>query len=166
MSIRQKAGLLLLLLFGAGAVWLYWEKGEPRRVALTALASFSGSLRENDSSALLQTVVLPAAIQGRTTAEQFEFLQKALRDEISPEGLAALRRDGTFGSLTNIFPTEAARWSTSAGVKLDDCVAFKMERNGIRAEVVLVKESKPESPNPAFRVVRCNNVKQMAAAKL
>jgi hypothetical protein len=93
-------------------------------------------------------------------AEQTEFLTKALRDEISPEGLAVLRREGKFGALTDLFPQEAKTWAAQAGVKPEDCVAFRMERDNIRAEVVLVREGE------VYRVVRCNNVKQLAAAKL
>ena len=44
-------------------------------------------------------------------------------------------------------------------MKVEDCVAFKMERAGIRAEVVLLREGE------TYRVVRCNNVKQMAPEK-
>jgi hypothetical protein len=42
---------------------------------------------------------MSAAVSGKTAAEQTEFLCKALADEISPEGLAVLKRDGQFGSL-------------------------------------------------------------------
>ena len=38
------------------------------------------------------------------------------------------------------------------------CVAFRLEQDNIRAEVILVREGN------THRVVRCNNVKQMAAA--
>lgn len=109
---------------------------------------------------MLQTVMLPQALRGRTVSEQAEFLSKALRNEISPEGLAVLRREGKFGSLTNLFPAEARAWAEQAGVKPEDCVAFRMERDSIRAEVVLVREDE------AYRVVRCNNVKQLVATKL
>ena len=43
-----------------------------------------------------------------------------------------------------------------AGVEVDNCVAFRMERGGIRAEVVLA------SAKNSYRVVRCDNVRQMA----
>ncbi len=57
-----------------------------------------------------------------------EFLTKALRDEISAEGIGALKKDGAFGPLRKMFPTEAETWANQAGVKAEDCVAFKMER--------------------------------------
>jgi hypothetical protein len=101
-------------------------------------------------------VFIPVAIQDRTPAEQQEFLDKALKDEISPAGVLALKRHAEFGDLKSLFPNEAAAWCRRAGVNADDCVAFKMERAGIRAEVVLVREGQ------TYRVVRCNNVKQMA----
>jgi hypothetical protein len=148
---------LLILCFAAGAL-LWWRHDAPRREALAAVTSLNDALHGTDPDALLNAVVLPAAIQGRTSAEQVEFLVKALRDEISPEGVAALRRRGTYGPLPTIFPGEADRWASLAGAKPQDCVAFKMERNGVRAEVVLIHEAQ------GFRIVRCNNVKQMAAS--
>lgn len=115
------------------------------------------------SADLRDVLVLPFALQGRTDAEQTEFLRKALADEISPAGLAVLKRDGQFGPLTNIFPAEAATWTQQAGVNVGDCVAFKLERNGVRAEVVLVGEGSRGDAKTTFRIVRCNNVKQLAA---
>ena len=67
-----------------------------------------------------------------------------------------LQREGSFGLLRTLFPAEAEKWAKQAGVKPEDCVAFKMERTGVRAEVVLLREGQ------TLRVVRCNNVKQMA----
>lgn len=77
----------------------------------------------------------------RTRAEQIEFISKALRDELSREGLVVLKKEGRFGSLNELFPAEADVWAVQAGVKPEDCVAFRMERNGLRAEVVLVRNS-------------------------
>lgn len=141
-------------------LWYSWKNDEPRRHSFQAVHTFATALNSGNADALLQTVVLPAAVSGRTSAEQAEFLTKALRDEISPEGLVVLRREGKFGPLQELFPQEAATWAEQAGVKPEDCVAFRMERDSIRAEVVLVREDE------AYRVVRCNNVKQLAAAKL
>jgi hypothetical protein len=93
--------------------------------------------------------------------EQTEFITKALRDELSAEGLEALRKGAQFGPLKELFPAEADAWASQAGVKAEDCVGLRMERNGIRAEVVLVRSPNHES-RPPFRIVRCNNVKQMA----
>lgn len=141
-------------------LWHNWKKDEPRRHSFQAVQTFAAALNSGDADALLQTVVLPAAVSGRTSAEQTEFLTKALRDEISPEGLAVLRRQGKFGALTDLFPVEAKTWAEQAGVKPEDCVAFRMERDNIRAEVVLVREGE------TYRIARCNNVKQLAATKL
>lgn len=149
-------GVLALVLVVAVVVWLRWKGAEPRRLAIRTLGQLDAALHTGNSPDLLKLICTPAAIQDRTTPEQAEFLTKALSDEISPEGLAVLQRDGAFGSLTNIFPAEAEKWARQAGAKAEDCVAFKMERAGIRAEVVLLREGQ------AFRIVRCNNVKQIA----
>jgi hypothetical protein len=93
------------------------------------------------------------------------FIRKALRDEISPEGLVLLKKEGTFGPLTTVFPKEATNWAAQAGVKPEDCLAFRLDRtNSLRAEVVLARV--PDSPPatrasllPSFRILRCNDVK-------
>ena len=135
MKVWRAFGLFVLLIIAAGGAWLWWKAGATRRASVQTLQRFNAALTTGNSADLLNAVVMPAAIQGRTGAEQTEFLTKALRDEISPEGLAVLQRDGAFGPLTNIFPAEAQGWAGQAGVKPEDCVAFKLERNGLRAEV-------------------------------
>jgi hypothetical protein len=134
------------------------------------LTQFDRALQSGDHNALQNLVILPAAVIGKTDAEQVEFLTKALHDEISPEGLVVLKREGQFGRLQQQFPQESGAWAQQAGVKTEDCVAFKLERNGIRAEVVLARTSSIQNPKSGiisgYRIVRCNNVKQLAAAKL
>ena len=167
MKAWWKLGVVASLLVVVAAVWLRWKDGEPRRLAIQTLSQLDTALRTGNSPDLLKLICTPAAIQGRTAPEQAEFLTKALADEISPEGLAVLQREGSFGPLTNLFPVEAAQWAKQAGVKPEDCVAFKLERNGLRAEVVLARPSTLNSqPSTGFRVLRCNNVKQLAQPRL
>lgn len=146
-----------------GLVWLaHWHAGNPRRASLVALEHLDSCLRSGSSSALLEQIVLPVALSVRTPAEQAEFITKALRDELSPAGLALLKREGRFGPLTNLFPAEAQSWTAQAGVKLEDCVAFRLDRpNSPRAEVVLVRD--PDSPLAPFRLLRVNNVREPGA---
>jgi hypothetical protein len=146
-----------------------WKQDEPRRNCIHTLENFCRSLQSGDSASLLNAIVLPQAIAHRTGAEQSEFLFKALRDEISPDGLAALSQRGKFGPLKEIFPAEAARWAQMTGVKVDDCVAFRLDQVGLRTEVVLVGESPRNAsniPRSPLRIVRCNNVRVVTAAKL
>lgn len=138
-------------------VW-FWHHDQPRRSASQTLLTLNSALSNPNPSQLLNAVLLPTAVRERTQAEQQEFVVKALADEISPAGVDALKRHADFGPLKSLFPDEAATWCEQAGVNMDDCVAFKMDCDGIRAEVVLVREGQ------AYRVVRCNNVKQMAMA--
>jgi hypothetical protein len=147
-------GLLILL---GGLVWHFHCAGEPRRQAIQALSTLNASLQSNDAEKLLQTIASPAPLRNRTAAEQTEFLTKALRDEISTEGLAVLQREGEFGPLTKLFPGEGILWADQAGVRPADCFAFKLENNGFRSEVVLLQSGE------TYRVVRCNNVKQLAS---
>jgi len=158
MPFKLKASLvlaaLLLLAFG-----LYeWKQGEPRRESLARLARLDTALHSGNRADLLNLLIPPAALLGRNAAEQEEFLVKALNDEISPEGLAVLRRHGQYGPLRKLFPAEAEKWGKQAGVNPDECVAFKLERHGLRAEVVLTKPVRPESP---YLIVRVNNVRQL-----
>jgi hypothetical protein len=156
-------GVVALVLIVAIVVWLRWKGAEPRRLAVRTLGRLDAALHTGNSPELLKLICTPAAIQGRTAPEQAEFLRKALADEISPEGLAVLERQGSFGPLTNLFPDEAEAWAKQASVKAEDCLAFKLDRNGLRAEVVLARLSTLNSqPSTCFQIVRCNNVKQLA----
>ena len=155
-SVTLAAVAILVLLAG-----LYVWRGQPhrdtpRRVAIESLQELDKALGAADAEALLKAVLLPPAVADRTPAEQAEFLRKALADEVSPEGIKVLARDGAFGPLKQVFPGEANRWAAAAGVNPADCVAFRLERNGITAEVVVATNLAPP------KVLRCNNVKQMA----
>lgn len=166
MKKRLQAGAVAFLVLTAGFLWWRWKQDELRRVSLNALQRLDAALRSTDNGSLLETLLLPASLQSRTPAEQTEFIRKALADEISPAGLAVLRRECRFGPLKEIFPQEAQVWAKQAGVKAEDCVAFRLEQNGQRCEVVLVRPSSIRHPassiQPTFRILRCNNVAQMA----
>ena len=110
----------------AGGFWLRWKAEEPRRFALQTIGQLDTALRAGNSEAVLSIICTPAAVLGRTKAEQAQFLSKALVDEISPEGMSVLQKQGTFGALTNLFPLEAKQWAKQAGAKPEDCVAFKI----------------------------------------
>ena len=138
---------------------LFWRHGQPRSEAILAVSKLADNLANNHGAELLDTILIPVAIQSRTPSEQEQFLAKALADEISPAGVEALKSHAEFGPLKSIFPSEAPVWCAQAGVNADDCVAFKMERAGIRAEVVMFHEGQ------TYRLVRCTNVKQMASEK-
>ena len=161
MKYKYIIWLALLGLLAAGAGFCLWRIHDaPRRESLSCLTQVDAALQSGHRAALVDLVVVPAAMQNRTSSEQAEFLAKALTDETSPDGLAALRRHGTFGTLRELFPAEAEAWASQAGVEVENCVAFKLEQPGLRTEVVLVK---PLFPGGRYRIVRLNNVKQLAA---
>jgi hypothetical protein len=168
-STKQKSLIVLsvVALLVTGLLW--WRQGAPRRESLATLTRLETALHSGSRAELVNLLVIPAAVRDRSAAEQSEFLSKALNHEISPEGLAALRRRGDYGRLKDLFPAEAEAWSKLAGVPVDDCVAFKLEGNGVRAEVVLLKPSNYESEvthgKATYRIVRLNNVKQMTDGK-
>lgn len=146
-----------LLLVGAAASYRAWDKGKPRRAALAALDHFHVALTASSPEAVLRTVRLPSAVTRKTEAEQAEFVRRALAEEISVDGLRILGRHGEFGPLLSLFPTDGPGWAASAGVAPDQCVAFKLEQADRRTEVVLHLDAQ------GHRVVRCNNVSQLAA---
>lgn len=123
---------------------------------MQALQVFRAALESSDSKLLLKLVAVPQAVRGKTPQEQAEFIRKALNNEISEDGLRVIASQGSFGPLSGVFPAEGTAWARQAGVNPDDCVALKCSNRGLKAEVVL------EVHGETYRVVRCNNVKQMA----
>lgn len=168
-STRVRLLVALAAALLVGIVLYGWLHDAPRRASLACLTRLDAVLHSASREELLDLVILPAAVRQRSAAEQSEFLAKALQNETSPEGLAVLRQRAAYGPLNKLFPAEAGGWAAQAGVSPDDCVAFKLERNGIRAEVVLLKPSNYESEvthgKAPYRIVRVNNVKQMAHLK-
>jgi hypothetical protein len=150
-------GAAVLLLAGALVSYRTWQKGEPRREALATLHRLEAALTTGTADTLLQIVRLPAATRQKTEVEQVAFLRRVLGEEISSEGLLRLKRDGEFGPLLALFPDDGSRWAAQGGVNPQECVAFKLERVGLRTEVVLHKDGSQH------RLVRCNNVRQLAA---
>ena len=139
---------------------MWWRDGQPRRNAIHTVQVLQAALDSANAETTLKTILLPASIQGRTSAEQAEFIRKALQDELTPGGIDLLKKQAAFGPLREMFPLDAEKWARQAGVNVQDCVAFRLEKGGVRIEVVLVKQGE------SYRVVRCNNVKQVAVAKL
>ena len=128
---------------------------KPRREALSILSELEHALTSSEVSKALPLIELPSAAAGSQAAQE-QWLVDVLHDEVSAAGLLEIRDHARFGPLLEIFPEEAARWTKVAHVPASECVALRMERNSIRAEVVLHL-----SPT-GFRLLRCNNVKQMA----
>jgi hypothetical protein len=139
----------------AGGLWMLMRWSALRGPTVAAI-EFSRVVSSNDSSRLGDLTKLPAFLAVKTPTEQSKLLLELLASEISPEGTAKLIANGQFGSLKQIFPEEATDWAAASSVSPDDCVAFRMERQGIRAELVLLKSSE------TYLILRCNNVRQMA----
>ena len=146
-----------------GAAVLLWQHGQPRREAVLAVSKLADNLANHRGSELLETIVIPAAIRSQTPGEQQEFITKALADEISPDGVLAMKQHAEYGPAKSIFPAEIATWCQQAGVNSDDCVAFKMERafeeitaaGGLAEAVVVHCGTKPfeDSHDAAYRQI-------------
>ena len=161
-NLKRRTLILMTLVMLVVAVGLAFtllfqlrQRRWPRRQALAALTDFESALRSR-SDALLESVVLPRNMKGKSRQEALDFLQNILRDEISEEGIAVLRKKGRFGSLADIFPDRAERWERQFGVRAEDCVAFRAEIGTITTEVVLFRNGQD------LRFLRINNVKQLA----
>lgn len=160
--MRDKFGwLLLVVVFGAITGFLTWRSGWFRHrpadewAALDAASAMVDAVVQGNGSGLVSRIALPPNLVSRTEQEQSDFLLRALRDEVSIEGLAVMRREAKFGRLADVFPEEAQTWASNARVRVEDSIAFRLEKNGLRAEIAIVT-------NPIPRVIRINNVRQMA----
>jgi hypothetical protein len=147
----------LALVLGAWLAFQWWsQEHSPRARSAKAALALSRAVSSGDQAGVRGLVKIPEFLSGKTHSEQSQLLTELLSSEISAEGLAALRKDGQFGALREMFPTEADAWAKAFGVTADQCVAFKMKRGGLEAELVLLREG------DRFLVLRCNNVRQMA----
>lgn len=145
--------LILAVAVGASVLWL---SGDSKRSSLKALSRLEELVSDSNQVIPQDLVVLPEAAKSKTQAEANQWLRDLLREELSSEGIQSLKRSAQFGPLPEIFPETASMWAKSAGYRPDECFAFRMDRDGVTAEVVFV-------PGPqGFRISRCNNVKQMA----
>lgn len=129
------------------------RQDQPRRGCLATLERLNLAIARRDAAGLLQALIIPESVAGRTPSEQAEFIQKALKDEISSEGIALLKKNAQFGPLKEIFPQEAEQWAAQAGVQSENCLAFRLDRLARpRMEVVIFTNEHQ------FRVIRCNNI--------
>jgi len=151
--------VIAVLLGGVLAAFIIhrrYDADEPRRDALAFAGRLEETLAGRNGLAVRDFVIVPGAYRSRTVQEQEDFLRKALKDEISAKGLAELKRIGQYGPLVDVFPESGPKWAKQFGADPGDCVAFKAERNGLLAELVLLQT------NSFYRVLRCNNVAQLA----
>lgn len=127
-----------------------------RRKALAQISSLVTTLESGSPGELVRIVRVPASLGEKTVAEQAQWLRDVLREEIDEDGLAELRSHGQHGPLLELFPDSATAWTVGSGVSPENCLAWRMERSGITAEVVYTNS--PEG----VRFLRINNVAQMA----
>jgi hypothetical protein len=149
------ASTLAVLGLAAGLAWWALHAKKRERPAMAA-RDFARSVADRDGARLLAAATLPSSMTHLSQDEQQSRLLELLSSEISPEGVEALAAEGQFGPLADIFPDDAAAWTAPCGVSPAECVAFRMERDGLRAELVLHKSG------DSYKIIRCNNVRQMA----
>lgn len=114
------------------------------------------TLESGSPAELVRIVRVPDSLGDKTLAEQAQWLRDVLREEIDQDGLAELRSHGLHGPLLELFPESATAWTVGSGVSPENCLAWRMERSGVTAEVVYTNS--PEG----VRFLRINNVGQMA----
>lgn len=142
----------------AGIGLYFWSSFNfaTRETSLLVARQLSECIESGDLGRAKSLLKLPVSMGGKTSEEQERLMSDVLKAEVSQNGLLAINRHGRFGLLREVFPDEAEAWAKAFSVNADDCVAFSMQRNGLRAELVLWNN------NGEFRVLRCNNVRQMA----
>jgi hypothetical protein len=84
--------LQVVTLIASAVYW--WVHDTPRRQSLASLIRLDYAPHSANRAELLDLRVIPAAVHDRTAPEQFEFPAMALNDEISPEGLVTLKKQG------------------------------------------------------------------------
>ena len=147
--------LVGIAVFGI-VISVYYKSTEPQRNAINLALDVCVQLNSASDGDLLKKVALPPAYKNRTDVEKLEFMRKALRNEISKEGLKRLRRKGEFGPLLEIFPENGKEWAAKAGVSPESCVAYRLEKGEFDAQLVICTSMVPN------RIVRVNNIRQLA----
>lgn len=120
----------------------------------TALAQ---ALTSGNSQVIGQCLVSPPHLAEANPAERQRLVLDLLESEISPEGLVVLLEEGQFGKLRDVFPSQADAWTRPYAVSPEDCVAFRLQRDLLTAELVLLRLA-----DGSFRVLRCNDIRQLA----
>jgi hypothetical protein len=77
-----------------------------------------------DLQAVLDFIVLPPSLQGKSSDEVSRSLVRYLSDELSAQGLDMLRNKGNVRPLVEAFPREGTQWAQNAGVDPFDCIAI------------------------------------------
>lgn len=149
--IVSAMALLVLGYFGLGS--------SERRQAASFAGRFSQMLEARATDGLRQLVVSPSFLADKAPAERDHLMIDLLAGEVSAEGMNILVKEGVFGPLSSVFPTEQARWCKAFDVRSEDCVAFKLVRDNLTAELVLHRES-----DGSYRVLRANDIRQLAAS--
>ncbi|HAO77800.1 MAG TPA: hypothetical protein DCQ92_02270, partial [Verrucomicrobia subdivision 3 bacterium] len=83
-KLGQRVLIITAIILALGGAFLFWQHNIPRKAALQAISKLASNLANPHGLELLDTVLIPVAVQSRTQAEQQEFITKALADEISP----------------------------------------------------------------------------------
>lgn len=150
--LRRPAPLLaLLLLLGAGCgsdeASAPPPPPKPAREAFVAvLEDLLQALEAKDYDAARGCMAPFPGVRDQDMKEDLADLLE--RREISPEGLAILAKDGTFGPLLELFPKRGRRFANAAGV--DATLCWAMSHDG--AEVAA------HWTGDAFRIIRLDDV--------
>lgn len=149
--------LAIVFITAAAIISREYPWSSPRRRAIQPADRLASAVASRNQAEAAKYVQLP---ESSSQLLEGDAIIDTLKEEISPRGVSILARKGQFGPLREVFPAEVDRWAKAFGVNPDHCVAFRMEKDGLRAELVILQQG------DSFRVLRCNNVKQMAERSL
>ena len=149
---------VFVIVIGVAAGSYYWLVTPPSIEKLATLGVLENLQTAIDFSTEDPSnwVLRPTVAEDKTPEEYQRWLREVLQEEISKEGLAVLAKDAQFGPLLSLFPDQAVAWTSPHSIPPEACLAYRMERAGITAEVVLAPHQ------GSFKIIRCNNIKQMA----
>jgi hypothetical protein len=147
--------IVFLALLGAGIKWLSQKR--IRDDICHTMNRLNSAVDTADRKVLAELISSPAYLLEKAPEERGLLMMDLLKDEISKEGIEILMREGKYGALQEIFPNEATPWAKSFDVNPEDCVAFRLNRNDLTAELVLHRQT-----DGSFRVLRCNDIRQLA----
>lgn len=128
-----------------------------RARAISTAYQLNEAVRHQEGDGGNELLIAPPVFAERSHPEMILLMRDLLNSEISAEGLDILAEEGEFGPLKDLFPDQASAWLLPYGLSPDDCVAFKIQRGPLTAELVLHRQ-----PDGGFKVLRANDIRQLA----
>jgi hypothetical protein len=153
--ILATIGLAVAAFFALHERILHLQSSRMR--AASAAYQLSEAIHRQDGKNTRGFMVAPPVFADHSQVEKGLLTLELLNNEVSAEGLDILANEGEFGPLNTLFPDQASAWLQPYGLSSDACVAFRLKRGQLTAELVLHRQ-----PNGSYKVIRANDIRQLA----